>query len=117
MWEKTGRLASRTIIRTLLVGSFRDFLEKSGPSCGRISRLRSGMGSTKKAPWPRVRVETWAQFQNAIEHYLDGEYLFRGVTSVDHFLIPSVGRSNRNFTYSEDSERELFEQFKREALP
>lgn len=71
----------------------------------------------KSAPWQRRRVRTWAEFQLHIEHYLDGNYLFRGVTSVRHTLIPSVGRQRDGYSYSPGIEKALFDQFKREALP
>jgi hypothetical protein len=69
------------------------------------------------APWERRRVRSWAEFQQHIEQYLDGNYLFRGVTSVRHTLIPSVGRQRDGFSYKLSIEKALFEQFKREALP
>jgi hypothetical protein len=68
-------------------------------------------------PWERKRVRTWAEFQQHIEQYLDGNYLFRGVTSVRHTLVPSVGRQRDGYSYSAAIEKELFNQFKREALP
>jgi len=69
------------------------------------------------APWERRRVRSWGEFQQHIEHYLDGNYLFRGVASVRHALIPSVGRQRDSFGYKLDIEKALFEQFKRESLP
>jgi hypothetical protein len=72
---------------------------------------------TKDPHWPRVRVESWRQFQIEIEKHLDGESLFRGVASVRHRLMPSVGRNREGFSYSPAVEQALFSQFKREALP
>jgi hypothetical protein len=69
------------------------------------------------APWKRVRVASWADFQRTIEDFLDGKWLFRGVTSVRHTLIPSVGRQREGYGYSRPLEDRLFQQFKREALP
>jgi hypothetical protein len=71
----------------------------------------------KDAPWKRVRVTTWTQFQQEIEAFLDGNWLFRGVASVRHSLIPSVGRQRDGYVYSRPLETALFDQFKREALP
>src|SRR5882762_8533598 len=71
----------------------------------------------KSAPWNRKRVRSWIEFQQHIEPYLDGNYLFRGVTSVRHTLIPSVGRQRDGYNYSVNIEKALFDQFKREALP
>src|SRR5688500_6524171 len=72
---------------------------------------------SKNAPWQRVRVTSWRQCQQEIEQFLDGNWLFRGVTSVEHSLVPSVGRRRDGYSYSRKLENELFEQFKREALP
>src|SRR5262245_48255555 len=72
---------------------------------------------SESAPWQRVRVNSWAEFQSKIERYLDGNWLFRGVTSVRHNLIPSVGRDRNGVAYSPAMESQIFEQFKREALP
>ncbi len=68
-------------------------------------------------PWPRIRVESWAQFQGAIEDHLTGKWLFRGVSSARHTLTPSVGRTRSDLKYSAAMETAIFEQFKREALP
>lgn len=73
--------------------------------------------SKTKAPWHRERVESWAEFQKEIEPFLDGNYLFRGVASVRHTLVPSVGRHRDGYGYTPKLEKDLFEQFKREALP
>jgi len=62
-------------------------------------------------------VTNWGQFQQEIEQFLDGNWLFRGVTSVRYSLVPSVGRQRDGNPYSQVLERALFEQFKREALP
>jgi hypothetical protein len=73
--------------------------------------------TTMKEPWPRERVDSWLDFQTRIEPYLNGKYLFRGVASARHQLIPSVGRSRDGVGYSLRFEKDLFDQFKREALP
>lgn len=70
-----------------------------------------------RAPWERKRVRTWTEFQMHIEQFLDGNHLFRGVTSVRFELIPSVGRPRDGYSYNQRIEKALFEQFKREALP
>jgi hypothetical protein len=68
-------------------------------------------------PWERKRVRNWTEFHQHIDQYLDGNHLFRGVTSVRHELISSVGRRRELYSYSPQIEMALFEQFKREALP
>ena len=70
-----------------------------------------------RAPFPRERAESWAEFQRKIEPWLDGSWLFRGVSSARHLLIPSIGRNGRGWKYSLDLERRLLEKFQREALP
>lgn len=70
-----------------------------------------------QAPWKRERTDTWNSFQSTIEPYLDGNWLFRGVSSVRHSLVPGIGRPRAGIEYSLQSEKSIFEQFKREALP
>ncbi|MFD2181951.1 FRG domain-containing protein [Rhodoplanes azumiensis] len=67
--------------------------------------------------WRRERVSSWLEFQTTIAPFLNGEWLFRGVASVRHTLVPSVGRPREGFTYSVALEEALLDQFKREALP
>jgi len=73
--------------------------------------------SIQEPPWTRVRVENWGQFQDLLENYLDGEWLFRGVTSARYPLLTSIGRNRENYHYSLNAEMSLLTQFKREALP
>lgn len=68
-------------------------------------------------PFPRLRAETWLEFQTIIEAHLDGTWLFRGVGSVRQNLIPSVGRVAPDWRYTPDLEDRLLEKFQREALP
>ena len=78
---------------------------------------RRGATRSTSVPWARIRVTNWTGFQQQIEPFLDGNWLFRGVTSVRYSLIPSVGRQRDGYAYSKQLETALFEQFKREALP
>jgi len=71
----------------------------------------------RKMLWPRARVDSWSDFQREIDGHLDGSWLFRGVASVRYLLVPSIGRKTGGIKYSRSAERELFDQFKREALP
>lgn len=82
-----------------------------------IKKARQKVISAMREPWERRRVATWADYQREIERFLDGGWLFRGVASVRHPLIPSVGRVRHEFSYRGEIEAALFEQFKREALP
>jgi hypothetical protein len=92
-------------------------LMRRPPGTTRRRRAPTNSVRAKRVPWERVRVESWAEFQRTIEPYLDGNWLFRGVTSVRHTLVPSVGRERDGVAYSAAMETRLFEQFKREALP
>lgn len=69
------------------------------------------------APWVRTRIESWEDFQTHVNDHLHGNALFRGVTSVRHALIPSVGRKRGDVAYTKAYETSVFDQFKREALP
>jgi hypothetical protein len=65
----------------------------------------------------RVEIDSWSSFQHAIEKYLNGEWIFRGVASVEYELVPSAGRGGVSGGYSLDREEALFRCFQREALP
>lgn len=68
-------------------------------------------------PFERVRVRTWAEFQDVIESDLDGKSIFRGVSDVRYLLLPSIGRRSDDWKYSNGLEQRIFQRFKREALP
>ena len=70
-----------------------------------------------KPPFKRSRAESWLGFQQLVEPKLDGSWLFRGVSSVRHLLIPSIGRAIESVPYSKAAEVALFEKYRREALP
>lgn len=79
---------------------------------------KTDLATTKpRARFTRVEIGSWRHFQEVISDYLTGKTLFRGVSNVEHLLVPSVGRTRGNHIYSEFYERLLFDQFKREALP
>lgn len=73
-------------------------------------------GRAGRLPFKRARAETWIGFHRLIEPSLDGAWLFRGVSSVRHLLIPSIGRGSTG-SFCADRERRLFDQYRREALP
>lgn len=91
-----------------------------------MSRLQKTKAAPSKAtaaprpepvPFKRSRADSWMGFQRLIERKLNGEWLFRGVSSVRHPLIPSIGRAVAGDPYSIMREQDLFEQYKREAVP
>ncbi len=85
------------------------------------SRASSPSARPSPSPEPhlfdRPDVGSWAEFHTVIDQFLDGEHLFRGVANAKNPLVPSVGRTGETWTYSPEIERELFEEFKREAVP
>ncbi|MCK1384285.1 FRG domain-containing protein [Bradyrhizobium sp. 21] len=79
-------------------------------------------GDDAKGPSNLSRIGSWLEFQTTIEPYLTGDFLFRGVASVNYGLVPSVGRQRDNadgtkYGYCPKREKNWFEQFRREALP
>lgn len=68
-------------------------------------------------PFSRSRANDWMVFQQLIEPKLDGNWLFRGVSSVRHLLIPSIGRAAEGMIFSPQLERDLFNHYCREAIP
>jgi hypothetical protein len=73
--------------------------------------------SAASVPFKRSRAASWMGFQRLIEPRLDGNWLFRGVSSVRHLLIPSIGRPVDGVPFSVEAELALFAQFRREAVP
>jgi FRG domain len=66
-------------------------------------------------------IETWEDYVDAVstDGRTDGTWFFRGVTSVNYHLIPSIGRKRQILkpSYSVKLEKDIFAKFKREALP
>lgn len=66
----------------------------------------------------RKPIDSWSAFNEALEEHLNGDWLFRGVSSANYSLMPSIGRlKDDQPPYSPDAEREILEKFKREAIP
>jgi hypothetical protein len=84
---------------------------------GKAKTVTIGKSADETPPFKRSRAETWLGFQQLIEPKLDGTWLFRGVSSVRHRLIPSIGRAIEGIPYSKHAEIALFEKYRREALP
>lgn len=78
---------------------------------------KTGSVSTNTVPFQRTRVETWLGFHEMIQTKLDSHWLFRGVSSVRHLLIPSIGRIHDRVRYSRQLELSMFENYRREAAP
>lgn len=73
-------------------------------------------GGPKDGLYERIIVDSWAKFSREIEKYLDGKWIFRGVTNVVHELIPSIGRGAGEESII-DRENNLLSCFRREARP
>ena len=65
-----------------------------------FASIESVTGSLKtEGPWRRENVDSWLELQGKLEQFLTGTWLFRGVTSVRHSLIASVGRRHGQYIY------------------
>lgn len=62
-------------------------------------------------------IANFAELANLVDQHKRGNWLYRGVTRFDHELIPKIGRKNGPYVYCEDTEKQVFEEFKRQALP
>jgi hypothetical protein len=72
---------------------------------------------TEKIP-KEQRIRSWNDFIGiARRRYVDGLWAFRGVSSIDSELIPSIGRKTAREKYSREWEEEIFYRFKQEAIP
>jgi hypothetical protein len=62
-------------------------------------------------------IKTWNEFICIANGFTNGLWGFRGVSSVDFELIPSIGRRSIRNEYSKEWEEEIFSRFKEEAIP
>ena len=70
---------------------------------------------------PKIgRITSWDDVSGLVEHFSyhrDVSWLFRGVSSTDHDLVPLVGRSDwRELRYSKKDELAVFAMFKNTAV-
>ena len=63
----------------------------------------------------RITIRNWEHFHSELEHVTDSGWIFRGVTSVSHYLIPSIGRDQYG-QYKRAQEEALFHEFKSKAI-
>jgi FRG domain len=66
-------------------------------------------------PIKATRVESFRQYLDLVQEFIDGSYVFRGVSRVDWKLIPSIGRSRYCTDYHEYDEIEIYDLFKARA--
>lgn len=66
-------------------------------------------------------IGSWLELMEAIEAFFEGPWIFRGVTSKSHQLIPSIGRTDarkaKGSKFSTNDEMEILRRFKEQALP
>lgn len=72
---------------------------------------------SKTPPFTSVKIGDWAAFMKEIDGFLNGAHIFRGVSSVKHDLVASIGRPHLRKDYSVETEKHIFEEFKRAAYP
>jgi hypothetical protein len=64
----------------------------------------------------RVKVSDWRSLHQHLESMRDSGWIFRGVSSPDHYLLPSIGRESVYGHYKLAQEQRLFEEFKIRAI-
>lgn len=63
-----------------------------------------------------IRIHDWSHFHSRLEHLRDTGWIFRGVTSPKHYLLPSIGREKVYGHYKRAQEERLFQEFKNRAI-
>lgn len=63
-----------------------------------------------------VRVTNWKELHGILESMRDSGWIFRGVSSSEHYLLPSIGREAVYGPYKLAQEQRLFEEFKNRAV-
>lgn len=62
------------------------------------------------------RISNWKGFHGILESMRDTAWIFRGVSSPNHYLIPSIGREKVYGPYKLVQEERLFQEFKNRAI-
>lgn len=63
-----------------------------------------------------IEIRNWAQLHREFEKTRDTGWIFRGVTSPSHYLVPSIGREKVFGPYKVAQERRLFDEFKNRSI-
>jgi hypothetical protein len=63
-----------------------------------------------------VEIKNWTHLHSEFEKTRDTGWIFRGVTSPSHYLVPSIGREGVFGRYKKAQEERLFEEFKNRAI-
>jgi hypothetical protein len=64
----------------------------------------------------QVEVKSWADLHSRLSEMSDTAWIFRGVSSPDHYPIPSIGREKQYGPYKRAQEERLFSIFKDRAV-
>lgn len=62
------------------------------------------------------RVDDWKTLHEKLESMRDSGWIFRGVSSPEHYLLPSIGREKVYGPYELAQEMRLFDEFKNRAV-
>ncbi len=77
----------------------------------------SGKDATKATiDSSHTEIKSWTDLHGKLESMRDTGWIFRGVTSPKHYLIPSIGREAVYGPYKLAQEQRLFEEFKNRAV-
>jgi hypothetical protein len=63
-----------------------------------------------------IEIKNWAHLHSEFEKTRDTGWIFRGVTSPSHYLVPSIGREKVFGPYKKAQEVRLFDEFKNRAI-
>jgi hypothetical protein len=63
-----------------------------------------------------VRVSDWKILHEKLESMRDSGWIFRGVSSPKHYLLPSIGREMVYGHYKLSQEQRLFDEFRNRAI-
>jgi hypothetical protein len=80
------------------------------------SRTLSQAEIRKRIDHSHIVVSTWAELHTAFGKTTDTAWIFRGVSSPDHYPLPSIGREVAYGPYKLSQEKRLFQEFKYRAV-
>jgi hypothetical protein len=63
-----------------------------------------------------VKIDDWKHLHELLETMRDSGWIFRGVSSSKHYLVPSIGREAVYGPYKRAQEESLFREFKNRAI-
>jgi FRG domain len=63
-----------------------------------------------------IVLKGWGDFHERLGHLTDSQWIFRGVSNKNHYLLPSIGRENEYGPYKKAQEIRLFQAFKNRGI-